>query len=296
MKKSFVVFLSFVLCVLSQAQNSDSLFWKRPALQAEIGVEIQRADVEADPEMYRKSVPGDKNLSRAFSESKAVLMKFPGAGIYTFSYHRPYRKTPRFTTNIGLSHREALLAENSFWGDSSRVVDSYTSSTSGQQILLHEFHREMYQFVVSAMQINLPVGIRISTDREKLLWFQAGFELSPGLLYAIRFNSLHMNYNQYVAAPAGETPQEPDRVSYALQHSDSVPKIDISETLPGAGFVCYAGFPLTMYLRGPRSEKFYGRFHILLTCQPMYMYRNTRHSDAVNIFSYRMGIGLRCRL
>ncbi len=291
--KASLVLLFAGLWLAADAQQPDSSFYYRPYVQAEVGFDHDNWFPRVEADEYIKLVPEDPQLKRSFKgEQIGIFLPLPGPAIMAFSYFQPLRVNSRFSLAAGLLHRELFMATNAFYGDTSRIVDVFENG-QGQQLALHRQYTEIYQFAVSGLQLSLPVGIRLSSDRINRLWFEGGLDLAPGLIYAIRYDSRYSTSEQEVLAPVGEEPRFSPFLSF---DSDSLNEIVVRKALPGAGFAFYAGMPLSTGIRLSKSSNFLGRLQLMLSFQPMYVYRNSKYSTTVSRFSYRLSTGLRCRL
>jgi hypothetical protein len=149
----------------------------------------------------------------------------------------------------GISYYERTLTASNYYSQTVTVSPPIVAP-NGNELSIHTRYSENHHSVIVGKQLNMPFGLRISTDQAKKPRFQAGLNLAPGLTFAHRFHYTATVATATAQAPRGADPQ------YRNVGENISPIYEKQESPTGMYFTAYAGIPLNAYFNLTRHLQF----------------------------------------
>jgi len=167
----------------------------------------------------------------------------------------------------------------------------YVNPANNDKLYSVTQYNDNYFYSITSKQIMVPVGINLTTNKNKRFWFGAGVELSPGISYSNMFSANHNLNKTELLLNSSSTYDKYDSYS-----STSYKNVEMDQTINkvnGIGFVGYAAIPFTANLRMSKNINARRHFSACAALAPGLFYSNNKFTNAQSSLTFNASLGLR---
>jgi hypothetical protein len=192
---------------------------------------------------------------------------------------------------IGIRFGSNSVSSASYSKTTRDTIAVYVNTANNDKLYSVAQYNDNYFYSISSKQIMVPVGINLTTNKNKRFWFGAGVELSPGISYSNMFSANHNLSKTELLLNSSSTYDKYDSYS-----STSYKNVQMDQTLnkiSGIGFVGYAAIPLSTNLRLSKNINARRHFSASATLAPGIFYSNNKFTSAQSNFILNASLGLR---
>lgn len=170
---------------------------------------------------------------------------------------------------------------------------SYYNSQNGESITEMTSIYENKNFSIEGFNIQLPFGYQLTTKQTKLLWFNFGFELAPGLLtYKNYFSNAYSSENTRIFKESSSAQVQ----EFYGSNFNVVYLSSYSTKAKGSNFTLNTALPVGVNFRCSNKNNFFKRLHFCYEFSYGIEYIAAKEIDAkINPF-YNSMFGLRYHL
>lgn len=181
---------------------------------------------------------------------------------------------------------------SAFYSKTTRDTNAiYVNAANNDKLYSVTQYNDNYFYSISSKQIMVPIGINLTTNKNKRFWFGAGLEVSPGISYANTFSANHNLNTTELLLNSSSTYDKYD--SYSTSSFKSVEMNQTVNKINGIGFVGYAAIPLTTNLRMSKNLTARRHFSASASLAPGVLYSNNKFTSAQSSFILNASLGLR---
>ena len=189
---------------------------------------------------------------------------------------------------IGAKIGRAEASRAFYYKESRDTTGIYTNTPNNATTYSVTKINSSYSYAISALQIFVPMGINLTTDKNKHFWFAAGIEVSPGISCANEFTSRYISQKKEVLL---NSPNLVDNENFAAEQI--LDTKTTKETIKGIGFVGYASLPLAVNVRVSKKIKILKNIDLNATLSPRAYYTNNRFVGSKTDLAFNTSFGLR---
>ena len=181
---------------------------------------------------------------------------------------------------------------SAFYSKTTRDTNAiYVNTANNDKLYSVKQYNDNYFYSISSKQIMVPIGINLTTNKNKRFCFGAGLELSPGISYANMFSANHILNTSELLLNSSSTYDKYD--SYSSNSYKNVEVVQTVNKIGGIGFVGYAAIPLTTNLRMSKNLTARRHFSASASLAPGFYYESNKFSSPQSNFVFNASLGLR---
>lgn len=148
-----------------------------------------------------------------------------------------------------------------------------------------------YNFVINSHKLFIPLGLNLTTNKTKYVWFTAGIEFVPSLNFGYTFNSSYDRHSREIFIREGDSIRYDNSFT---NYSNTIFTSSKRETkLSGVGLGFYLATPLSANLRFSKSVRFLKHLNLSVSLAPAFVYVRSKYSGSSYAAAAYVSAGLR---
>lgn len=297
--KNLLTLLILLLCIgYSQAQKDSSTKCKARifSIHAELGVPPWLNMQKASQSDYQRLVPNNEMLNadyNGFKSSPGYAFMNPGfqgmpvIKVYADLGGKKYKKEIYF----GLGFSKEYVSGISFNRELQDTIGIFTDPVNNKTLYNVISINDYYNFNVVANRWIIPLGLNVTSNRDKFFWISMGLQLAPSLSTNYKFvSSYTQNTMEYLLEPGEELKygngfQKSNHIGYNGKQT--------STSLSGLGFGLYVSAPVSVYLHPFKRVKVLKHLNPMISASPYFGLAKHKYSNVLTGFGAMMSVGLR---
>jgi hypothetical protein len=236
----------------------------------------------ADSQIFQKHV-SDELLNSSFHDSVTGIGQ--AVSMHPTYYSMPFTLGFRLTGDRPIKDQKTIEVHAGlrFGGDRAltrsqlRMYNDTLSATFDQntQATVYEInrHKMSYFFVIESKKVLVPFGVSLFSNRNKLVFFSAGVEISPGLNFAYTYYGYYDHYYSQITRRSDESPPPLSEGPYSHHQLESASS---RRPVRGIGFTGYAAFPVSINIRFSEKNTMFRKFALSLSLAPGFHFRSNK--------------------
>lgn len=214
------------------------------------------------------------------------------SGMFSGRIFFEFQKVKRFNleTFIGVRFGSDVLATATYFKSESNTVAKYVNPANNDSLIEVATFNTSYHYQINSQRLFIPLGINISSNKTKRLWFSVGVELSPGITFNNNFGAFYMlTKTTSIYDPSTSKPVN----NYSSGSYETLDSKSSQTRLKGIGFESYMALPLSMNLRLSKKIKFLKHLNLNSALAPGVLVVKNKFAGAKTNFITNASLGLR---
>lgn len=258
---------------------------------------VQTAYTQTNRDHFQSYVKNNVLLDRSvagFTMNEGVRTRntSPHFALNLYTNLSNNEKGPGLEFSTGIDFGTSVVASAYYNRNTYDTTGIFINPSKNDSLLVVNEYGDNYYYQVESRQLAIPIGLNITSNKNRRLWISAGLELSPGIIFASVFSA---NYTKTTT----ELLLKPNSAltSYGNYGSHSLSDIQtVNSKVKGAGFIAYATVPLSINLRASKKIDHLKQLNIAVSAAPGLYYTNNRFAGTTSSFIFNTSVGIRYNL
>lgn len=297
MKKHAIVLFALLSVLSAKAQNDSLKKIRFSGVQVDMGTHYFPDYKQLGQQDYKGFVKNNKllytDLSGYKEQNGYYYSSYEGlVGLRFFATVQDSKKLKK-EIHIGLRYGQesniGLLLNKA----SQDTVSEYRSGNNETYYKIRTIDNN-YNFGIISQKLILPLGINLTTNKDKRVWISYGVEVSPFINFRYQFQSYYGVAYNYTLVKQGDSLTDPGNLSstnngFREYYSGTAENTDLS----GVGYGAYLSLPFSFYLHPFLKAPFLKHINLMGSITPGFVYSYSKFYGSTTAGGVNFAVGVR---
>jgi hypothetical protein len=178
---------------------------------------------------------------------------------------------------VGLRYGQELISYLNYYKQTYDTIGTYIDLLTNDVITKVKSNQSSYNFSINCNNLIIPLGINITTNKNRWFWFTAGVEIAPSITFGYVFTANNSENSSTLYLESGAVIEDELKMLSFFNTENSYR--EMTNKLKHVGVGGSAAIPLAINLRLGKKFSFLKHLNLSATVAPMLVYASNKYTS-----------------